>query len=310
MSCRDGAQHAAPLREEGETQERPKTQVKNRTWGTRLGADVEFGEEEGVVEGDFAEVIVAAAGAGVTCAHVGFEEEGIGIGFEGAELGNVFGGLPIHDLAVVEGGLDEHGGVILAGEVGVGAIGLHVEIVVFLERVAPFLVLADGEGESGVEHGVEDVHKGNVADDDAEEIGAHVGDGAHEEAAGAAAFGGEDFFGSEFFGDEMAGGSDEIGEGVELVVHAAGVVPGLAEFATAADVGDGEDDAAIEKADAVGAKGNGHGEAVAAVAIEEERGAAIARSAEAIDDGEGNLRAVGSGGVETLAAVEGGVVAA
>jgi len=141
---------------------------------------VEFGEEEGVVEGDFAEVVVAAAGAAVACAHVGSQEEGIDIGLEGAEFGGVFGGLPVHDLAVIEGGLDEHGGVVLACEVGVGAIGLHVEIVVFLERVAPLLVFADGEGERGVEHGVEDIHKGDVADDDAKEIGAHVGDGAHE----------------------------------------------------------------------------------------------------------------------------------
>jgi len=70
------------------------------------------------------------------------------------------------------------------------------------------------------------------------------------------------------FRDEMVGGSDEIGEGVELVVHAPGVMPGLAEFAATADMGDGKDDAAIEKADMIGAEGNGHGEAVAAVAIE------------------------------------------
>ena len=52
--------------------------------------------------------------------------------------------------------------------------------------------------------------------------------------------------------DEVFGGFDEIGEGVELFVHAAGVVPGLAEFAAAADVGDGEGDAAIDEAEAIG----------------------------------------------------------
>jgi len=45
-----------------------------RPYGGRLGTDAELGEEEGVVEGDFAEVIVAAAGSAVACAHVGLEE--------------------------------------------------------------------------------------------------------------------------------------------------------------------------------------------------------------------------------------------
>jgi len=92
--------------------------------------------------------------------------------------------------------------------------------------------------------------------------------------------------GGKFLCDEMLGGGNEIGEGVELVLHAPGIVPGFAEFAAAADVGDGKDDAAIKKTDAIGTEGNGHGETVAAVAIEEERGAAVARSAVAIDDRE------------------------
>src|SRR5208337_2906608 len=135
-------------------------------------------------------------------------------------------------------------------------------------------------------------------------------DGAHEESAGAAAFGRKSFLGGEFFGQEMIGGSDEIGEGVELVVHAPSVMPRLAEFAAAADVGNGKDDAAIEKADAVGTEGDGHGKAVATVAVEEERGAAVARSAVAVHNGEGDARAVGSCGVEPFAAVQLGVVAA
>jgi len=87
-------------------------------------------------------------------------------------------------------------------------------------------------------------------------------------------------------------------------------VPGLAEFAAAADVGDGEDHAAIEKAEAIGAEADGHGEAVAAIAVEEKRGAAVARGAVAIDDGDGEFGAVGGDGVEAFAAVERGIVAA
>jgi hypothetical protein len=38
-------------------------------------------EKEGVVEGDFAEVVVTARGATVACAHIDFEEERIGVEF-------------------------------------------------------------------------------------------------------------------------------------------------------------------------------------------------------------------------------------
>ena len=64
---------------------------------------------------------------------------------------------------------------------------------------------------------------------------------------------------------------DEVGEGVELFVHAAGVVPGLAEFAAAADVGDGEGDAAVEQAEAIRIESDGYGDAVAAIAVEKKR---------------------------------------
>jgi len=40
----------------------------------------------------------------------------------------------------------------------------------------------------------------------------------------------------------------KVGEGVELVAHASGVMPGLAEFAAAANVGDGENYGRIEEA--------------------------------------------------------------
>jgi hypothetical protein len=51
--------------------------------------------------------------------------------------------------------------------------------------------------------------------------------------------------------DQVFGALDEIGESLELLVHAAGVVPGLAEFAATADVGDGEGDTAVDEAEAV-----------------------------------------------------------
>ena len=72
----------------------------------------------------------------------------------------------------------------------------------------------------------------------------------------------------------------------------------------------GEDHAAIEQAEAVGVEGDGNGDAVAAVTVEEQRGGAVARRVAAIDEGDGNCGAVGRGGVQALADVLRWVVAA
>jgi len=66
----------------------------------------------------------------VTRAHVDFEEERIGVALDGAELGDVFCGFPVHDLAVVQAGLNEKRGIVRRGEIGVRAVGLHVEVIV------------------------------------------------------------------------------------------------------------------------------------------------------------------------------------
>src|ERR1700674_5198000 len=99
----------------------------------------------------------------------------------------------------------------------------------------------------------------------------------------------------------MLRGSDKIGEGIALVLHAAGIVPGFPEFTAAANVGDRKDDAAIQKAQTIRTEMDRHGDAVTAVAIKEERGGSIARRVVPIDDRERHARAVGSGSVQPLA---------
>src|SRR5580693_8857502 len=99
----------------------------------------------------------------------------------------------------------------------------------------------------------------------------------------------------------MLGRVDKIGKGVEFVMHAPGVVPGFAEFTAAADVGNSEGHAAVEKAEAIRIEGHWHGDAVATVAVQKKRGRGIARGVAAIDNGQRNARAVLRGGVETLA---------
>src|SRR5258705_4546055 len=101
----------------------------------------------------------------------------------------------------------------------------------------------------------------------------------------------------------MFGGSDEVGEGVALFVHARGVVPGLAEFAAAAHVRDGVDHATVEQAQAIRTEADWDGDAVAAVAVEKEWCRGVARCVAAINDGERNARAIGCRRVQALADV-------
>jgi len=84
----------------------------------------------------------------------------------------------------------------------------------------------------------------------------------------------------------------------------------LAEFAAAAHVGDGINHAAVEQAQAIRTEADWDGNAVAAVAVEEQRSAGVARSFAAIDDGERNAGAVGRCGVQSLTDVLLWIVAA
>src|SRR5207247_3712056 len=110
-----------------------------------LVVDADLVEDEGEVEGRFAEGVVAPRGAAVARRHVGLEEERALVGLQRPELRHVLRGLPVHDLAVVEGGLDEHGGVRLPRQVRVGAVRLEVVVLVLLLGVPPLLELADRE---------------------------------------------------------------------------------------------------------------------------------------------------------------------
>src|SRR5512136_2178265 len=93
-------------------------------------------------------------------------------------------------------------------------------------------------------------------------------------------------------------------------MHAPSVVPGFAQFAATADVGDREDDSAVEQAEAIGAESDRRGDAVTAVAVEEKWSAAVAGSLVVVDHGDGDFGAVGRDGVEALAGVDSRIVAA
>src|SRR6516165_4238594 len=74
-------------------------------------------------------------------------------------------------------------------------------------------------------------------------------------------------------------------------------------------MGDSIGNAAVEKAQAVRVEADRHGDAVAAIAVEQERGGAIAGQALAENDGYGQLGAVGGGGVQSFDGISPGIVA-
>ena len=87
-----------------------------------------------------------------------------------------------------------------------------------------------------------------MGEDDAEEgSGRSVGDGAHEQAAGAAAFDGDASGVAVARAVRASVTAMKSVKVLRLVLHFAGVVPGVAELAAAANVGVGHDDAAIEQ---------------------------------------------------------------
>ena len=80
----------------------------------------------------------------------------------------------------------------------------------------------------------------------AELVGGEVGDGAHEQAAGRGPFGRQALVGHPSRGVQPLRAGDEVGERVLLLQEFAVVVPGAAHLAAPADVGEGQDDAALE----------------------------------------------------------------
>src|SRR5437762_13818076 len=108
----------------------------------------------------------------------------------------------------------------------------------------------------------------------------------------------------------MFGACDKIRKRVLLLFHAAGVMPGLPQFAAAANVRDREDHSAIQEAQTIRIEIDGHGDAVAAVAVKQQRRSSIARCAAPIDHRDRHLRAVGRRSMKTLTDVLGCIVAA
>src|SRR5690606_42115265 len=107
--------------------------------------------------GQFLHRLVAAAGAAVTGAPLRAQQQWPVIGTVMAEFRYPLGGLPVLHPHIMVTGSDEQGriglfGYLLLGSVAADALG-HLWVV----RVSPFLVLADGQWQRRIVHGVPDV---------------------------------------------------------------------------------------------------------------------------------------------------------
>src|SRR5208283_4826705 len=101
--------------------------------------DAKLEQQEGVVEGNLLEVVVAAGCSAVAGVHVDVKEQRRGVGLKGAQLGDVLDRLPEHDLRVVEAGLDQH------RRDGRGlAFGGLENVEVFIRRVESIVANASG----------------------------------------------------------------------------------------------------------------------------------------------------------------------
>ncbi len=109
----------------------------------------------------------------------------------------------------------------------------------------------------------------------AKQLRRDVGDRAHQHAAGAAAVGDDAARRAVALGDEMAHGGEKIAEGVGLGGELAGFVPAPALLGAAAHMGDGVDEAAVDQRQAVGREAGVHRVAIGAVAVDEQRRAAV-----------------------------------
>jgi len=89
--------------------------------------------------------------------------------------------------------------------------------------------------------------KGTSATTALKQVRTHVGDGAHEQPAGAASTNGQPVLRRIPLPLEKLRGGDEVGEGVLLLHHLAVVVPLAAHLLAAANVRDGVDDPAVEQ---------------------------------------------------------------
>ena len=179
--------------------------------------------------------------------HIDEEHQRILVRLQRAQLGRVLGGLPVHHLRVVKRRLHQDRWIRLGCNVVIRRVGQHVVERGLLIRIAPLFVLRHRQRKRRVQHGVHHVHERHLAQHHLEQVRTHVGDRAHQQAARARALNADLAALAVACRQQVLGRVDEVGKGVALGHHLAGIVPGLAHLAAAADMRDGRDHAAVQQ---------------------------------------------------------------
>ncbi len=153
----------------------------------------------------------------------------------------------------------------------------------------------------------EHVHDADRREGDTEELRPLGHDRADEEAAVRAPGDGQPVRRGVLLLDEILGRGDEIVEDVLFLVEHAGLVPGLAVLAAAAQVGLGEDAAVLQEDDVGRAEAGRDGDVEAAVGREEGRVLAVELEPFLVDDEHRDFRPVLARVENLLRLVAGGV---
>jgi hypothetical protein len=241
--------------------------------------------------------------------QIDVEQQRVGVGLERAQLGHVLGRLPVGHLAVVQRRQRQDGRVGAGFQVVVGAVGAHPAVLRLDLRVAPLDELLGGQRQALVEHGVDDVDEGHLHHHRLEELRSQVDHGAHQEAAGAAPAGDELRGRGPALAHQGIGAGDEVGEAVHLARQLAVQVPASPQVAATAHMRHGEDHAAVQQAQQRGVEARIAGDAVGAVAIEQQGLRSGAAPRLGVQQRDRHTRAIRGLGPDPLAGVAAGVVA-
>ena len=227
--------------------------------------------------------------------HLGPQQERAALGLS-LQLRDPLGGLAVQHARVVQAGHREDRRVGLRGHVLVGRVGLHVRVDLgVVQRIPPLLPLAHRQRQRRVEDRGERVDERHLRNDAAEVLRGDVRDRAHQQAAGRAAARDQPRRRRPARARQVLGARDEVGEGVLLVQQLAVLVPAAAHLPAAADVRDRVAEAAVEQRQPADGEARVHRDLVAAVAVQQERRAAIAGSPLAAHQRDRDPGAVGGG---------------
>ena len=253
--------------------------------------------------------VVPAAAPAVPGDHLGPQQERAARCL-GLQPGDPFGRLGVEHPGVVEAGDRQHRGVgPVGGDVLIRRVGLHVPVDLgVVQRVAPLLPLGHREGQGRIQDAGQRVHERDLGDHGAVGVGREVQRRAHQQAAGRAAPRDQPLRRRPALADQVPRARHEVGERVDLAQHLAVVVPPAAQFTAAADVRDRVAEPPVQQGQPRDREARVDRGLVAAVPVEDERRAAVARRARPADHRDRHPGPVRRGGPQPVLLVVGRVV--